>query len=89
MLANTAWATGGSSNGVPFSDDTDRLSAPLDLLSPRQRTVLELVVNGRSNKQIAGDLGISRRTVETHRVIVMRKLGARNFADLMRRVAAA
>jgi FixJ family two-component response regulator len=57
-------------------------------LSPRQRAVLDLVANGRSNKQIAGDLGISQRTVETHRVIVMRKLGARNFADLMRLVAA-
>jgi DNA-binding CsgD family transcriptional regulator len=58
--------------------------ARVEGLSPRQRTVLFLVANGRSNKQIAGDLGISQRTVEAHRVIVMRKLGARNFAELMR-----
>jgi DNA-binding CsgD family transcriptional regulator len=58
--------------------------ARIEGLSSRQRTVLFLVANGRSNKQIAGDLGISQRTVEAHRVIVMRKLGARNFADLMR-----
>ena len=61
--------------------------ASVEGLSPRQRTVLFLVANGRSNKQIASDLGISQRTVEAHRVIVMRKLGARNFADLMRLVA--
>ena len=61
----------------------------LACLSPRQRAVLDLVANGRSNKQIAAELGISQRTVETHRVIVMRKLGARNFADLMRLTAVA
>jgi DNA-binding CsgD family transcriptional regulator len=57
-------------------------------LSPRQRAVLDLVADGRSNKQIAGELGITPRTVESHRAIVMRKLGARSFADLMRLVAA-
>ena len=53
-------------------------------LSPRQCAVLELVAKGRSNKQIAWELGISRRTVESHRALVMSKLGARTFADLMR-----
>jgi DNA-binding CsgD family transcriptional regulator len=66
-----------------------RAGIRLACLSPRQRAVLDLVAKGRSNKQIAGDLGISPRTVETHRVIVMRKLGARNVADLIRLVAAA
>jgi DNA-binding CsgD family transcriptional regulator len=53
-------------------------------LSPRQRAVLDLVAEGRSNKQIAGVLGISQRTVESHRALMMRKLGARTFADVMR-----
>jgi DNA-binding CsgD family transcriptional regulator len=57
-------------------------------LSPRQRAVLDLAAAGRSNKQIAGVLGISQRTVESHRALMMRKLGARSFADAMRLVAA-
>jgi len=74
---------------APSAGSEEKQPASLGLLSPRQRAVLDLVVNGRSNKQIAWDLGISRRTVETHRVIAMRKLGAKNVADLMRLVAAA
>lgn len=58
-------------------------------LSPRQRTVLDLVTHGYSNKQVASELGIAERTVETHRVLVMRKFGARNLAELMRLVDAA
>lgn len=58
-------------------------------LSPRQHAVLDLLAGGHSNKQIAADLGISQRTVESHRAIVMRKLGARTFADLIRLVATA
>jgi DNA-binding CsgD family transcriptional regulator len=73
--------------GVPETSQPCGSATHLEGLSPRQRAVLNLVANGRSNKQIAGDLGISHRTVETHRVIVMRKLGARNFADLMRLVS--
>jgi len=59
----------------------------LTCLSLRQRAVLDFVAAGLPNKQIAAKLGISQRTVECHRAIAMRKLGARNFADLMRLVA--
>lgn len=52
-------------------------------LSPREREVLEQVVIGHPNKKIALNLGISHRTVEVHREHVMRKMGARNIAELI------
>jgi len=53
-------------------------------LSARQRQVMDLAVQGYSNKEIAQELGISPRTVETYRAWVMEKTGARNLADLVR-----
>lgn len=53
-------------------------------LTKRERQVLELVVNGRSNKEAGRELGISPRTVEVHRSRVMEKLRAHNTADLLR-----
>lgn len=62
------------------------LAARLERLSPREREVLELIVEGRLNKQIAGHLGLSIKTVELHRARVMEKMGANNLAELVRRV---
>lgn len=56
----------------------------LGLLTPREREVLVLVADGRTNKEIAGELGISRRTVETHRESLMRKLRIHTVAGLTR-----
>jgi len=56
----------------------------IERLTGRERQVLELIVAGRLNKQIADDLGISIKTVEAHRANIMDKLGARTMADLMR-----
>ncbi|MGE5414999.1 MAG: response regulator transcription factor [Syntrophomonadaceae bacterium] len=56
----------------------------LDALTPREREVLDGVVAGRLNKQIAGDLGISEKTVKVHRARVMEKLGAGSVAELVR-----
>ena len=56
----------------------------LERLTQRERQVLERIVAGRLNKQIADDLDISIKTVEAHRASVMDKLGARTMADLMR-----
>lgn len=53
-------------------------------LTSREREVLTLIASGNSNKEAAATLGISPRTVESHRDSVMRKLGARNVADLTR-----
>ena len=58
--------------------------ATLDALTAREREVLELLVDGAANKVVAVELGISERTVEQHRARLMKKLGARSIADLMR-----
>ena len=60
-----------------------------DQLTPRERDVLRLISNGQSNKEAGRQLGISPRTIEVHRARVMEKLGARNTADLMRKLLTA
>lgn len=55
-------------------------------LTPREREVLDMVVEGRLNKQIASDLGIAEKTVKVHRARGMQKLGVRALADLVRLV---
>lgn len=54
-------------------------------LTKREREVLDLISEGHSNKQGALRMGISPRTFESHRAEAMRKLGARNTADLVRK----
>jgi len=56
----------------------------LQRLTPRERDLLEPLVQGQPHKVIAHALGISPRTVEVHRARIMQKLGARNHADLIR-----
>ncbi len=56
----------------------------IEKLTPREQQVLERIVNGRLNKQIADDLGISIKTVEAHRASIMDKTGSGTVADLMR-----
>jgi FixJ family two-component response regulator len=53
-------------------------------LSARQKQVMLLVTAGKLNKQVAGELGISEITTKIHRGVVMRKMGARTLADLVR-----
>lgn len=63
--------------------------AKLELLSPREREVLEGLLAGLPNKTIAYDLAISPRTVEIHRARVMDKMGARSLSELIRLALAA
>ncbi|MBP7453576.1 MAG: response regulator transcription factor [Ottowia sp.] len=58
--------------------------ALLAKLTGRESQVLERIVAGRLNKQIADDLGISIKTVEAHRANIMEKLGANTVADLLK-----
>lgn len=55
-----------------------------DRLPPRQREILQALGAGRTTKQIAADLGISVKTVETHRARIMETLGCRNAVELLR-----
>jgi two-component system response regulator DctR len=57
----------------------------LPALSARQRAVLDRVLEGKPNRQIAEELAISLKTVEFHRARIMQKLGVRTAAELFRR----
>ena len=65
--------------------ERERDSQLLDRLTPRERQVVDLIGQGRLNKQIADDLAISIKTVEAHRANIMEKFEVRTMADLMRR----
>lgn len=58
--------------------------SPLDALSLRQREILQLIARGLSTKQIAADLDVSIKTVETHRAQLMERLEIRDIAGLVR-----
>jgi DNA-binding NarL/FixJ family response regulator len=60
------------------------ITDPYELLTAREREVLQLIVEGHTNAEIAAELVISSRTVEFHRSNLMRKLDARTPADLSR-----
>jgi RNA polymerase sigma factor (sigma-70 family) len=62
------------------------LTQSQEKLTQREREVLELIVDGKLNKQIADDLGISIKTVEVHRSRVMEKMGASSVAELVQLV---
>jgi two-component system response regulator NreC len=72
------------SDGVRSATRRATRREKLQLLTGREREVLEGIASGLTNKEIAGRLGISPRTVETHREGVMRKLGIRTVAGLTR-----
>lgn len=55
-------------------------------LTPREHEVMQMVIEGKANKVIAYDLGVSQRTVEIHRANVMEKMQARSLAQLVRMI---
>jgi FixJ family two-component response regulator len=60
------------------------LRAQYELLTPREREIMALVVAGLMNKQVAAQIGIAEITVKIHRGHIMRKMGAKSLADLVR-----
>ncbi len=66
------------------SESRAAIDRRLAALTPRELEVMELVVAGRHNRDIAAELGISVRTVEVHKARMMGKLGATSVADLVR-----
>lgn len=62
------------------------IEARLERLTPREREVLDSIVQGMLNKQIASELGLSIKTVELHRARVMEKMEAAHLADLVRQM---
>ena len=69
---------------VLASPSSQQAAPSLPALTPRELDVLTALVSGRSNKEMARDLGISHRTVEVHRASMMARLGARNLAEAVR-----
>jgi FixJ family two-component response regulator len=67
-------------------DARERIRLRLQLLSQREREILHGVANGKMNRVIAEDLGISQRTVEIHRCRVMQKMEAASLAQLVQMV---
>jgi len=63
---------------------SDKLSKVLKDLTPREREVMDLVVTGKHNREIAPALGISVRTVEVHKARLMAKLAVSSIPDLVR-----
>jgi FixJ family two-component response regulator len=60
------------------------LQALFEALTPRERDVLALVASGLMNKQVAAELGLAEITVKIHRGHIMKKMGAKSLADLVR-----
>jgi DNA-binding NarL/FixJ family response regulator len=58
--------------------------SPLEQLTPRQREILQLIAEGKSTKEIAHVLNVSAKTVETHRALLMDRLGIRDVPGLVR-----
>jgi FixJ family two-component response regulator len=64
--------------------ELDDIRRRLDTLTPREREVMEHVVSGQLNKQIAADLGTGEQNIKVHRARVMEKMGVVSLADLVR-----
>ena len=89
ILASVAMALSRVESAGQLDPITQAALAKLELLSPREREVLEGLLAGLPNKTIAYDLAISPRTVEIHRARVMDKMGARSLSELIRLALAA
>jgi len=61
-----------------------RLKSSFDTLTPREQEVMGLVTAGLMNKQVAGEIGVSEITAKVHRGNIMRKMGAKSLAELVR-----
>lgn len=67
-----------------LSDYRRHVTAPLDLLTGREREVLQMIASGKTNKEIAGELKLSVYTVDAHRGRIMEKLNLHSINELVR-----
>ena len=84
LLASIHNAVGIARQRANESVELEKLLSRFNMLSARQRQVMELAVAGLSNKEIGSRLAISPKTVENHRAWVMERTGAKNLAELVR-----
>jgi DNA-binding NarL/FixJ family response regulator len=71
-------------DGYIRQSDVSDDGAPKDVVTPREREIIQLLAEGNSNKETASRLGISVKTIEAHRANIMRKLRLRSTSDLVR-----
>ena len=64
--------------------EAQELHARYEQLTPREREVMPLIVSGMLNKQVAGELATTERTIKFHRAHIMQKMKAQSLADLVR-----
>jgi len=88
LLAAVDSALASAANQAQSAQEAGQCEARLATLTTREREVLERVIEGKMNKIIADDLGISIKTVEAHRGKMMDKMGVRSIADLVQTVVA-
>lgn len=75
-------------SNLPSAEEAEIVKNTVEELTPREREVMNLIVQGASNKEAAQSLDISPRTVEIYRATVMRKMDAPNLPDLVRKAIA-
>jgi two-component system, NarL family, response regulator NreC len=83
VAAGKAWLSPEVSDAV-LEDYRKHVTNPMDLLSAREREVLQLIAEGRTNKEIAAQLGLSVYTIEAHRGKLMEKLNLHSGNELVR-----
>ena len=84
LLAAIARAEKQDSESRSANARLNSINDKLAMLTPRERELMTHVIAGQLNKQIAADIGIVEKTMKLHRGRVMRKLGVRSVADLVR-----
>jgi two-component system CheB/CheR fusion protein len=89
LLASVDRALGRSRDAAKQAAWRAEAASRIGGLTQRQREIMDLVLSGHPNKNIAADLGISQRTVENHRAAVMMKTGTKSLPALARLAVAA
>lgn len=84
LVASIRKAASRSESLQAKAEELAELRARVDTLTEREQQVMRLATSGLTNREIAGELGISPRTVEIHRASVMQKVAADSLADLVR-----
>ena len=83
LLAAVERALAHHQAGRSQRDQLDAVRANVALLTPRERQVFELVIRGKTNKQVGNALGATERTIKAHRHKVMEKMQVRSLAELV------
>ena len=89
LLASVERALEQSRDASKLSAWREDAASHIAQLTTRQRQIMELVLAGRHSKAIAADLGISQRTVENHRAVIMKRTGSKSLPALARLALAA